>query len=79
MTFTSDEVLKYFQLRLPSGKRLTTRREQSLRCPFHDDKTASFSLNIEKGAWKCHAENVGGGILDFEMRISNCSRETLFT
>ena len=76
MTFTSDEVLKYFQLRLPSGKRLTTRREQSLRCPFHDDKTASFSLNIEKGAWKCHAENVGGGILDFEMRISNCSRET---
>jgi hypothetical protein len=47
-----------------------------VRCPFHDDKTASFSLNIEKGAWKCHAENVGGGILDFEMRLMSCTRET---
>lgn len=77
MTFTSDEVLKYFELRLPSGgKRLTTRREQSVRCPFHEDKLPSFSINIEKGVWKCHAENIGGGILDFEMRLMNCSRET---
>jgi putative DNA primase/helicase len=77
MTFTPDEVLKYFELRLPSGgKRLTTHRQQSVRCPFHDDKTASFSLSIEKGAWKCHAENIGGGILDFEMRLMNCDRAT---
>src|ERR1700722_759669 len=76
MTFTSDEVRRYFEFRLPSGKRLTTHRNQSLRCPFHDDKTASFSLNIEKGAWKCHAENFGGGILDFEMRFMSCTRET---
>jgi putative DNA primase/helicase len=76
MTFTSDEILKYFQIRIPSAKQLTTRREQVVRCPFHDDKTASFSLNIEKGAWKCHAENIGGGILDFEARLMNCSRET---
>lgn len=78
MTFTPDEALKYFELRLPSGgkRRLSTHRQQSVPCPFHDDKSPSFSINIQKGAWKCHAENIGGGILDFEMRFSNCDRAT---
>jgi DNA primase len=25
----------------------------SARCPFHDDKSPSFSGNTEKGLWKC--------------------------
>jgi hypothetical protein len=77
MTFTPDEVLKYFELRLPASKRrLSTHREQNVRCPFHDDKLPSFSINIQKGVWNCHAGCGGGGILDFEMRFMKCDHAT---
>ncbi|MGA2648275.1 MAG: AAA family ATPase, partial [Candidatus Sulfotelmatobacter sp.] len=67
----------YFELRLPASKRrLSTHREQNVRCPFHDDKLPSFSINIQKGVWNCHAGCGGGGILDFEMRFMKCDRET---
>lgn len=26
-----------------------------MKCPFHDDKTASASVSTERGAFKCHA------------------------
>ncbi|WP_067936864.1 phage/plasmid primase, P4 family [Alicyclobacillus kakegawensis] len=29
--------------------------EGSTRCPFHDDHDPSFSVNVEKGVWYCHA------------------------
>ena len=47
-----------------------------LRCPVHNDSTASFSLDIEKGAWYCHAEKIGGGPVELEMRISDCDADT---
>lgn len=31
------------------------------QCPFHDDKTASFSANLEKMVWTCHAGCEGDG------------------
>ncbi|MBW2560473.1 MAG: DUF927 domain-containing protein [Deltaproteobacteria bacterium] len=32
-----------------------TGKERSARCPFHDDRHASMSVNIENGLWCCHA------------------------
>ena len=29
--------------------------EFSVSCPFHSDKVASCSINIEKGVWICFA------------------------
>ncbi len=29
------------------------------RCPFHDDKSASFSLQAKSGLWQCHAAACG--------------------
>ncbi|HXJ88889.1 MAG TPA: CHC2 zinc finger domain-containing protein [Candidatus Binatia bacterium] len=75
MKFTPETNRRYFELRLP-GQRLSTHREQQIRCPFHDDRTPSFSLNIDKGTWNCHAGCGGGGVLDFEEKFSRCDRDT---
>lgn len=29
------------------------------KCPFHDDKDASFSIHAKSGLWKCHAAGCG--------------------
>jgi len=66
---TFDESRRYFEARLP-GQRIGSRREVSLKCPFHDDGTASMAVNLERGTWFCHACNEGGGLLDFERRLT---------
>jgi hypothetical protein len=42
--------------------------EGSAKCPFHDDRKASFSVNAQSGLWFCHACNVGGTARDFAAR-----------
>ena len=39
------------------------------RCPFHDDKNPSLSFQPATGAWKCHAEDIGGDGLEYLMRL----------
>ena len=66
---TFDESRRYFEARL--GVSLPARKEVSAKCPWHDDKTASMSINLEKGTWFCHACNIGGGLLDFERKLTD--------
>jgi putative DNA primase/helicase len=73
MNFTPEQIRKYFESRLP-GQRLEPRR--NVRCPFHDDRTASLSLNLDKGLFNCHANCGSGGLVDFEMEIARCDRDT---
>ena len=40
-------------------------------CPFHDEKTASFSVNPERQIYKCFGCNVGGGVINFIMEIES--------
>ena len=42
-------------------------------CPFHDDKTPSFSLSQKNNVylWRCFACNIGGTIVDFVMKKEN--------
>ncbi|MFY9855044.1 MAG: AAA family ATPase [Terracidiphilus sp.] len=68
-TFTPAESRRYFESRFP-GQRIGSRREAALKCPFHPDRTASMSVNLEEGVWHCHACNFGGGILAFEKRLT---------
>ena len=70
-----DQIRKYVEARF-SGERIGYRKELSLRCPFHEDRTASLSFNTEKGVWNCHAGCGGGGVLDFEMKFSRCDQDT---
>lgn len=42
-------------------------------CPFHQEKTPSFSVNPSKLLFKCFGCGKGGGIFDFIMEIEGCS------
>ncbi len=41
------------------------------RCPFHDEKTASFHVNPEKRMYHCFGCKAGGSVFDFVMAIEN--------
>jgi hypothetical protein len=74
MNFTPENFRKYFAHRL-DGQRLPN-LSGSVKCPFHDDKISSLSINLEKGFWKCHAGCGEGVVVDFEMKFSGCNRDT---
>jgi len=38
-------------------------------CPFHNEKTPSFSVNPEKQIFKCFGCGIGGGVINFIMEI----------
>lgn len=40
-------------------------------CCLHDDSTASLSVNLEHGGWRCHAGCGGGDLVAFHMRRTN--------
>lgn len=40
-------------------------------CPFHGEKTPSFSVNAERGIFKCFGCGVGGDAITFLMKIHN--------
>ncbi len=42
-------------------------------CPFHGEKTASFSVSPEKGIFYCFGCHKGGGAVNFIMEIENLS------
>ncbi len=59
----ADYARRYLNLR-PTGGRL-----QGL-CPFHQEKTPSFTVNEETGSFYCFGCQAGGDIFEFSMRIN---------
>src|SRR5438094_7834355 len=70
----SAQAHKYFETRL-NGQLRGSGPEMRLRCPFHEDRSPSLSVNVDKGTWKCFAGCGEGGLIDFEMKLSGCDRE----
>ena len=42
------------------------------RCPFHDDRHSSFSVNADQNYWHCFAGCGGGSLIDFWMKYQDC-------
>jgi len=61
-------ILSYLAARGVEVKRSGT--STVAKCPFHDDSTPSMSISEAKGVWHCHACDIGGSIIDFEMRLT---------
>ncbi len=45
--------------------------ERMIRCPFHDDRTPSCSVNLDRRVFHCFACGAGGSILDFVARMES--------
>lgn len=44
-------------------------REFKGRCPFHEDRTPSFTVNPDKQVFNCFGCQAAGGVIDFVMKI----------
>ena len=62
-----DVVGAYVRLNKKSGANLFG------LCPFHSEKTPSFSVNAEKQIFHCFGCGKGGGVIGFIMEIENLS------
>lgn len=40
------------------------------RCPFHEDRAASLSVNLVHGGWRCFAGCGAGDLLSFHERLT---------
>src|SRR5262249_20243595 len=74
MKFTRDQIARYFESRFP-GHRFTGKTQQMVRCPWHEDRNPSLSVNLEDGVFCCHVGCAHGGIYDFEEKFSGCDRD----
>ena len=45
-------------------------------CPFHNEKTPSFSVNEQKGLWHCFGCGEGGDSISFVRKIKGCDFAT---
>lgn len=49
-------------------------RDYAMRCPFHEDKTASLVITPSKNLWHCMgACQTGGSVVDWVMKTEKCS------
>lgn len=58
---------------------IKTGKHYSCSCPFHDEKDASFYIDIEKNTWTCYGScSANGDIIDFVSKLKNFTfQETL--
>lgn len=42
------------------------------RCPFHQEKTGSFTVHPRNNHWKCYGCGEGGNAIDFVMKMKGC-------
>jgi CHC2 zinc finger len=47
-----------------------SRKDALVRCPFHDDRHASLSIDLEQGWWICFACGARGGIQSLATRMN---------
>jgi len=71
-----DAVLKHHDIADVVGKHVHL--EKSGRylkglCPFHSEKTPSFTVTPEKQIFHCFGCGAGGGVIQFVMQIESCS------
>ena len=73
-TLDQHQIRSFFEHHF-AGQAVPFRDQISVRCPFHDDKNPSMSIDLREGLWMCHAGCGEGGLIDFEMKATGCDAE----
>ena len=63
------DIVEFIRQYVPSLKRAG--KTYKACCPFHQEKTPSFTCSSEKGLFYCFGCQAGGDIFEFLMRIEN--------
>ncbi len=71
MDYAIDQIMTYYLDRI---KIHLQERENSTRCPFHEDRHPSMRINGTTGLWYCFGCQEGGGLPEFEMRLQHSDR-----
>jgi hypothetical protein len=72
---TRDEILArldvpaFYAARIHGFRTNGSANNVSCRCPFHEDRDPSLSVNVETGLFKCHGCGASGSPVDFLMRM----------
>jgi hypothetical protein len=67
--FSRDETKRIYESRLGRSLKPNLQGQVNTRCPFHEDRNPSLSVNVATGQWNCHAGCGGGSMFEFEMRL----------
>lgn len=71
-----DEILLKADIESVVGRYVSLKRKGGNEwglCPFHHEKTPSFSVNPSKGIYKCFGCNKGGNAINFIMEMEHLS------
>lgn len=62
----------YYAAKLGKLTRANAQGWAQARCPFHDDKAASLSVNVgdPRGGWRCFAGCGAGDLIAFHIRLT---------
>jgi hypothetical protein len=74
MNLTFEQARTYYENRL--GRSLQARDKIPVSCLFHEDRGPSATVFLENGWLYCHSCGFSGGVLEVEMKVSGCDRET---
>ena len=60
----------YYRSKLQKIGRTLASGWAQCRCPFHEDKHASASVNLSTGGFRCHGCGVKGDLVTFHQRLT---------
>ena len=53
-------------------------KERTAKCPFHEDGSPSFGVNVDKQVWKCHAGCGGGSVVELIAKFDGRSESDVY-
>lgn len=76
---TEFPYLSYYELYIKEAKLTGGGKWLHGLCPFHDDSSPSFSVNLNNGLWKCHANCVpASNLVGFHSRLTGLDGREAF-